>query len=558
MKSLLMLALILAVAIVPGSALADSLTESEAKAPESSTSSPVTTAFTYQGKLDKLSVPANSNCNFQFSLWDAAAGGTQVGSTFTINGLTVANGLFTTQLDFGSGIFTGNARWLEIAVQCAGDGGFTSLAPRQPLAAAPYAMYALGGSTGITLPYANSANSPSQTAFDITNTATTGLFHGVHGKTNSTTQNACGVRGDGLATSGLTSGVQGYATASPSGTGIVGIGAANGAYFQGQGTAGNGLQAYGTGAGYGVYAGSGAGGTAVYGSSGGTAVRGASTGGTGVRGSGVDYGVHGESGAGFGVFGEYYGFIPPSGTSAGVWGSTNSTNAGSAGVRGEAAGGRGVEANATSGTGLYATSVSGAGVFGTSTSGDGVGGSTSGAFRSGVFGYCSNASGWGGYFNNTAGGLALVADGRAQVKVLEILGADLVEKFESHDHETEPGTVVVIDEVEPGKIRASSEPYDPKVAGVISGANGIGHGIYMGQGSQLDGDTPVAMTGRVYVKCTTENGPIRPGDRLTTSAITGHAMRATDSSLSDGAVIGKAMGSLDAETGLVLVLVNLQ
>ena len=30
----------------------------------------------------------------------------------------------------------------------------------------------------------------------------------------------------------------------------------------------------------------------------------------------------------------------------------------------------------------------------------------------------------------------------------------------------------------------------------------------------MDGDIPIAMTGRVYVKCTTENGPIRPGDRL--------------------------------------------
>ena len=35
-------------------------------------------------------------------------------------------------------------------------------------------------------------------------------------------------------------------------------------------------------------------------------------------------------------------------------------------------------------------------------------------------------------------------------------------------------------------------------------------------------------------------------------------MKATDANLSDGAVIGKAMSSLDEATGMVLVLVNLQ
>jgi hypothetical protein len=35
-------------------------------------------------------------------------------------------------------------------------------------------------------------------------------------------------------------------------------------------------------------------------------------------------------------------------------------------------------------------------------------------------------------------------------------------------------------------------------------------------------------------------------------------MRVTNRDLANGAVIGKAMSSLDARTGLVLVLVNLQ
>ena len=80
----------------------------------------------------------------------------------------------------------------------------------------------------------------------------------------------------------------------------------------------------------------------------------------------------------------------------------------------------------------------------------------------------------------------------------------------------------------------------------------------MGQDGVLDGDTLVAMSGRVYVRCSAENGAIQPGDLLTTANVAGHAMKATDTELAFGAVIGKAMTSLDAGTGLVLVLVNLQ
>jgi hypothetical protein len=54
----------------------------------------------------------------------------------------VSNGLFAVRLDFGSGIFTGEARWLQTAVRCpAGSGTYTTLAPRQMLAPVPYAMF---------------------------------------------------------------------------------------------------------------------------------------------------------------------------------------------------------------------------------------------------------------------------------------------------------------------------------------------------------------------------------------------------------------------------------
>lgn len=137
-------------------------------------------------------------------------------------------------------------------------------------------------------------------------------------------------------------------------------------------------------------------------------------------------------------------------------------------------------------------------------------------------------------------------------------GADLVERFESSCGLIEPGTVVAIDPENPGQLMCSKEAYDGKVAGVVSGAGGVNPGLCLGQEGVLDGDTPVAMTGRVYVKCSIENGVIRPGDRLTTAALEGHAMKATDEERAPGTVIGKAMSSLEEATGLVLVLVNLQ
>lgn len=149
--------------------------------------------------------------------------------------------------------------------------------------------------------------------------------------------------------------------------------------------------------------------------------------------------------------------------------------------------------------------------------------------------------------------------GRVVTTALEITGGgDLVEGFETGDEPCEPGMVLIIDPDHPGRLIPSSSAYDTKVAGVVSGAGGVQHGVRMGQDGVLDGDTLVAMTGRVYVHCTTEDGSIRPGDLLTTSSLSGHAMRATDPERSFGSVIGKAMTSLEDESGLVLVLVNLQ
>jgi len=55
-----------------------------------------------------------------------------------------------------------------------------------------------------------------------------------------------------------------------------------------------------------------------------------------------------------------------------------------------------------------------------------------------------------------------------------------------------------------------------------------------------------------------ENGPIKVGDLLVASSTLGHAMKGTDRSLLTGAVVGKALGSLDSGTGVIEVLVTLQ
>jgi len=97
------------------------------------------TTFTYQGRLSDGGNPANGVYDFQFKLYDAATGGTQVGSTVTKTNVSVTDGLFSVQLDFGA-VFDGTALWLEVAVRPSGSGSYTTLSPRQALTAAPYAL----------------------------------------------------------------------------------------------------------------------------------------------------------------------------------------------------------------------------------------------------------------------------------------------------------------------------------------------------------------------------------------------------------------------------------
>lgn len=104
---------------------------------------PVGTGFTYQGRLVKDGRPVSATCSFQFTLYDAATGGSSVAGLVTVPGVPVSDGYFTAQVDFGAGAFAGDARWLGVAVNCPGDGSFVALSGRVELTAAPYAFYAL-------------------------------------------------------------------------------------------------------------------------------------------------------------------------------------------------------------------------------------------------------------------------------------------------------------------------------------------------------------------------------------------------------------------------------
>lgn len=110
------------------------------------------TSFTYQGRLTDGGTVANGNYDLQFGLFDSLAGGSQAGSTLTLNAVAVSNGVFTVSLDFGANAFPGASRFLEISARPAGSGSFTLLSPRQQITSTPYAVRSLNASSADSVP----------------------------------------------------------------------------------------------------------------------------------------------------------------------------------------------------------------------------------------------------------------------------------------------------------------------------------------------------------------------------------------------------------------------
>ncbi len=129
-----------------------------------------------------------------------------------------------------------------------------------------------------------------------------------------------------------------------------------------------------------------------------------------------------------------------------------------------------------------------------------------------------------------------------------IQGADIAEQyvFDVSD-EVEAGDVVVLGSAA-GHGDKAKRQYDRKLLGVIAESPGL----VLGQGSS---DTlPVAISGRVPVKVSAVNGPIRIGDPISSSTIAGIGMRA----IKPGKILGTAMEEFNSEgTGKILVTINI-
>ena len=162
------------------------------------------------------------------------------------------------------------------------------------------------------------------------------------------------------------------------------------------------------------------------------------------------------------------------------------------------------------------------------------------------------------FFKDSPGG-GDTCDPTVEMAVLRITGGcDLAEPFQMSHKDIPSGAVVVIDEEHPGQLKMSEGAYDNRVAGIVSGANGVKAGITLHQEGLIDGGKNVALTGRVYVQADASACAIKPGDLLTTSDTPGHAMKVTDHAKAQGAILGKAMTGLKEGRGMVLVLVTLQ
>jgi hypothetical protein len=168
-----------------------------------------------------------------------------------------------------------------------------------------------------------------------------------------------------------------------------------------------------------------------------------------------------------------------------------------------------------------------------------------------------------GNIRSTAG--IIFPDGTTQVTAFapalcSSSGADYAESVDVTGDRTkyEPGDILVIDPEAPGKFLKSTQAYSTMVAGIYSTKPG-----FVGRKQPPTPETsavevPMAMVGRVPTKVSAENGPIKVGDLLVTSSTVGYAMKGADRTLLTGAVVGKALGSLDSGTGVIEVLVTLQ
>jgi hypothetical protein len=547
------------------------------------------TVFTYQGRLDNNGAPVSGSYDLQFTLFATNITGAAIAGPLTNAATAVSNGLFTCAIDFGQGVFTGVAYWLDIAVRTNGGGAFKELIPRQPLTPAPYSVFAdtaselisglsiqqntdgapnviggspvnfvAGGTVGATIGGGGATNFTGVVYSNSVN----GSFGTVGGGFQNTTFGIGATVGGGYANaaSGFYATVGGGMHNTASNTYATVVGGLENTAGAINATVGGGLQNIASGS-YSFAAGRQAQalhqGAFVWADSQGGAFASATNDEFSIRAqggvrisSGVGVHLNGASGTNtvtlFGNGSQISTYGSDGLERVRLWGPAygevllkNSLAGNQTAVR--------LSANGSSGGALYLND-------------------TNGNARAAMAG--NNAGGsFSLYRSDGTATITMTADdgagsGLITTSVLQITGgADLSEQFdiESAEGAIQPGMVVCIDPEHPGQLAVSTRAYDRTVAGIVSGAGGVNPGMLMGhQGTIADGKHPVALTGRVYCWADASTGPILPGDLLTTSARPGHAMKVTDPSRGQGAILGKAMASLEQGTGLVLVLVTLQ
>jgi len=554
----------------------------------------VNTSIPYQGQLNISGAPANALYDFRFRLFDSTSATTPTANANVVDkpGVNVANGLFSVELDFGATAFNnGQARWLEIGVRpgnSASTVAYTTLNPRRPLLAVPYALYSLAsaGGSGGNPAYGAATGAPANAVY-----VKPGPFVGI-GTTEPDARLV--VAGNmSIANSALDGapGTQPTLSVVQDAVGVVGRfvskGVRAGLFLQASGGVNEGVGFFNQ-----------PGGRLSFIVAGGTPA--------------LDITRNGRVGIGIGTAepnatldilgniaivnniatntnptlnvsqstGGLVGRLVSSGTSAGLLLKDGTANNDGVQLRNQ-----GGNFNVVVSGGTPVLNVSSSGYVGIGTDIPvrplHIKGTTSALRLEGVdHTYVEffpdgpqTRKAWLGFGSPTSNdlhianeieGANIVLDskgGKVVVDVLEITGgSDLAEPFEIAGTVTiEPGMVVAIDPDNPGQLRLADAAYDRTVAGVISGAGGINPGLILQQeGSVAAGEYPVALTGRVYVYADAANGPIEPGDLLTTSATPGHAMKVTDHVQAQGAILGKAMSRLEEGTGLVLVLVTLQ
>lgn len=531
------------------------------------------TAFTYHGRLNNNGVPVTGAYDMQFVVYDADTGVGLVAGPLPANAVGVTNGLFTARIDFGAGVFTGPARWLEISVRPAGNGNFTTLSPRQELTSSPYSIRAqtagdvANGSVvkslntlkdNVTLAAgANVTISPSGNTLTISSTGPGGNVWSLNGTNTYYTPGNVGIgtttpnhrlriSGGPAWTGHAWGGAMELDNASAIGWNV---NAAGSRFGIGQTTAG--LYFFTTADNPGtatippdyrlLIANSGHVGIGTpFGQSPSSKL----TVVTPWLSSGVEH-TDGTvrlstyidaTGGWLGTLSNHKLHFYVNNSAAKMTVDT----AGNVGIGNTFPGYKLDVAGDAAATRLILRADPGAPANAAILCGD-----------AGVVNFVP-------YNTATARPLNLIVRD-AVVRQLTITGgADLAEPFKMSSAEIPKGAVVIIDEHNPGQLKMSTEAYDTRVAGVVSGANGIKPGISLHQEGALEGSENVALSGRVYVQADAAFGTIKPGDLLTTSATPGHAMKVTDHAKAQGAILGKAMTGLKAGKGMVLLLVSLQ